>query len=325
MSISNLADAFDHTTILGFRYWYEQHVFTAYDPALPTGTEELFNLSDVLKDTGNQQMALLSGLAVTNTANVSLNMHINRESYTLPTVGFPPGLLGDTDQTYRGLGRLGVSWANNTGATLSTPQQANYYGALKTLTTADKVLYQLPSSLLTPTDQEYIKKYNIRGQGLRPLTLTETLAHAFGRAVVQEEIRSYVLNIGTTTQYVGPFETRPDEIIVIRSLSAAPPYGSVGNLMQWSWSRDNQDRYITLLLDNACGLACGWSVWITAKHSFGFTVKAETATNNVPVQIRWWRVRYTTLLRALLGDLPAKSLSKEDQHLLEQVEAGIIV
>lgn len=326
MSISTLASTFDHENLAAFRYWYERQPFTAYDPGMGQGPEEILSIEDVLEATDNQQMALVSGIATTRTQDVDLRIVVGQDSQSNPTLGYAPGLRSNDEQWDDGMrapNNIAVSWFNNTGATLTTAQQLTFLGAVKTLTTADKILLGLHTTL-TEEDQHYITKFNIHAQGLRPLSLAETLERVFRRSIVQEVTRTYNVTVGTTPQYFGPFEPpASDEILVVRSVAADVQSADVGNYIQWTWVRDNQRKHFTFLLDNHPGLNYPWPIWMSAKQKFGFNIKAVTApAHSVPIRIRYWRVKFTTVIQALFGVLAPTT--KQEQHIVDQVKAGVI-
>lgn len=327
MSISLLADQFDHDVIPSFLYWYERQPFTAFDPDMSSGSEEVFSISNMLAATNNTQMAFVSGLAVTRTPGVSLKFVVGPDSQTNPTRGYPPALRSSDaswDDGTRVTQNMSLDWANNTGSGLTTAQQLTYFGGVKTLTTADKVLYGLTQAL-TAEDRHYIKKFNINQQGLRPLSLAESLERVFRRSIIEEITRTYDLTVGTTAQYIGPFAPPPGEILVVRSVAADVESSDVGSLIQWSWLRDNQRKHLAFLLDNHPGLSYPWPIWMVATQRVGFNIKASTApSHTVPIRIRYWRVKYTTVIQGLLGVLNTGKISTQDQHILEQIRAGVI-
>ena len=314
---------FSHKQLQTYRYGYEQMPYTAWDPDLAVGEETIFEFQDLSQDTAVPYLALVNNLAATPTANVFLRLAGPGVPRQEATQCFPSGLapvMAERDNGERSTSKMALKWFNNTGA-VANNQQVNYVGALKALTTADKVLRGLP---LTAEDRAYQKKFQIYLQGLRPLTVEETLTRIWRRSIVDEDFFTGVLNVGAAELSIPRFTVPAGTVFVIHSLAASIPSASVGNLVTLSLDRDTQENHMQVLLDNAPGLGTPWPLWITTKNTMRIVLQAQTATNNVVVRLGWYRVKITGLLSVVLGDTNPSALTGEDRHLYELLKAGVV-
>lgn len=319
------ATQFIHSQIQEYRYWYERLPYTALDMALPTGEEDIIRSTNLATATNRTQMAWVSDLATTPTANVAIRTVLDGDRATLPTVLWPTGLIPietESHRAYRAFDTLHLSWFNNNAAALTSPVQFNYYGAMKTLTTADKLLYGL-TDRLTPEDRQYIKKFAMT-DNLRPLTLHEGLDHVFRRAILQNvEVGATVNAVATPVTWT--FTPRSGELLVWHTLAASIPSGSVGNFITLQVDRDTQEDHLSLLLDNTPGLQQPWHPWMVAVQQIQFAVSATTATSGVVVRFGYYRVKKTRLIQILLGLLHPSEMTAQDRHWQDQLTAGIII
>lgn len=325
MALASQASLFDHNQMSTYRYWYELLPYTAFDPALPPGQEQIFSVQNVLQDTSHQQYAILSHLAATQTAGVALQVQGPKTLRSEALAAFPANLgstLGGVDDGERSTGLLGLTLFNNTGAALPSATQINYAGALKQLTVADKIIRGMT---LTPAEKTLQAKYQMHGQGLRPNSIRNMLDRAWRSQILDEDFQTAVLDVGATSIPIGPFQPNPNEILVLHTIAAQMPSGSVGNLVQLTVRRDNQQNHLTMLLDNAAGLGQPFPIWMTAIQTLGFAVKAETATNNVAIRLGWYRVRLSLVLRIMLGLVSQDELPTQEADLWNQIRAGVLV
>lgn len=316
---------FDHDQMNTYRYWYEKLPYTALDQALPVGPEQLVNIQDVFTDTGGSQYAILSSLAATPQPGVSLQVQGPKTLRSEALAAFPPNLvpvMAGIEDGERSTGLLGLTLMNNSGAALTTPTQVNYCGALKQVTVADKIIRGIP---LSSGDQALQKKYQMHGQGLRPNALRHMIDRAFMSQVIDEDVQTAVLNVGNTLIPIGPFQPNPNEILVLHSVAAALPQGSVGNLVSLIVRRDNQLNHLTILLDNAAGLGQPFPFWLTATQTLGFAVTAATATDGVVIRLNWYRLRLSLVLRIMLGLISQDELPHAEADLWNQVKAGVLI
>lgn len=314
-----------HSQIQESRYWYERLPYTALDMALPTNNEDIIRSTNLATATNKLDMALISEIATTPANNVTVRAVIDGDRVTLPTQMWPGGLIPletDSHRAYRAFDTLHVSWFNNGTTALTTPVQFNYYGAIKRLTTADKILYGL-TNRFTPEDTQYIKKFAMT-DNLRPLTLHEGIDHIFRRAIVQDVEVGYVIN-PNATPIPWTFTPRAGELLVWHTLAASIPSGSVGNFITLQVNRDTQEDHLSLLLDNTPGLQQPWRPWMVAIQDMTFQVSAITATTGVVVRFGYYRVKKTRLIQILLGLLHSSEMTAQDRHWQDQLNAGIIV
>lgn len=327
MSLAVQATRFTHSQIQQYRNWYERIPYTALDAALaPLGTD-LFTVDSVAQSTGGQQVALLSDLAATRTANVSLVLIQARGETRFETqalnAGLNPAIANSTEtgDVLPSTGTLSLAWMNNTGSALSTLQQMNYSVAVKTLTTYEKIQagQQNQAGWTTLDDQLWAK---FAKQAVRPMTLAEALTR--GWVIEESGWTTQVVSAGTGITPIGPYQPQAGSVLVLHTLAAGIPSGSVGNLIQLSVIRDNENPLWTLLLDNTAGLSVPWHPWVTAQTQLGFQLTASTATNPVILRIGWYRVRLTKTLQALMGLTEATRLTGTAQRLYDQIAAGVI-
>jgi hypothetical protein len=324
MSVSTVSTQFSHSQIGLYRNWYERIPYTALDTALANLGTDLVNVASVAQSTGGQKIALLSDLAATQTAQVSLVLNQPAGETRYWTQALNPGLLpaiGEDRASLSATGTLGLQWMNETGSALTTTQQANYVIAVKSLTTWEKVQRGLIHQQgWTPLDDTLWALF--QHQSVRPMTLREALR--LGWTIQESGWTTQVVNVGTGLTPIGPYQPSADFVYVLHTLAASIPSGSVGNLIQLQVIRDNEDPLWTLLLDNTAGLQYPWHPWVTAQNQLGFRVTATTATNGVVLRLGWYKVRKTRVLQALMGDLDYARLSGASQTLYAQIAAGVI-
>lgn len=310
-----------------YRYGYERMPYTALDPALATGLESLITIQNAGKDTNYQGMAIVSDLAVTPTATVNLVLQGEASSRVLPTLGWNTGLepaLTAPDGGLRSTGKVSLQWQNNTGAALTTAQQLTFHGAVKRLTTADKVvqgLYQ-QAPWWTATDERLYGQYPQIAQGLRPLSIDEMLTAIFRRAIVDEVVQTWTFdaNQALPAAQFGPYSVDTGYVYVWHSAAASFPSGSVGHGVILTAQRDTTQTLLEVFLDNAT-LQYPWRPWVIAEDSLGWSAAplGATATNGVTVRLAWYKVQITPLLQAWLNP----QASGVDPHLADKVMAGV--
>lgn len=314
----------NHQQISGSRFWLERLPYTALDTALPVNTEEIFSVVNLKKDTGNgKQMALITGVTATPTANVSLELATDRDSASWPTAVFTADvpIAADDNRAFRALNKMSLKWVNNTGATLTTPMQTNYYGTMKTLTTADKLLYGVTD--LTAQDKQLIAEFGLT-DNLYPRPLHVGLDNIFRHAIVQNVEEMVSVNV-TATPSTWTILVPSDQIYIWHTLGAEIPAGSVGHYLNWTVTRDDQVNRAAFYLDNTLGLANPWKPWMVATEQISFGLSAVTATNNVLVRWGYYKVKKTRIIQALLGLIPAEDLSTLETKWYHQLLAGILI
>ena len=313
---------FTHDVLQTYRYWYEQRPFTAWDPSLAPGEETIFEIQNLAGDVG-PQMAVMSHLATVPTTGVTLRVDGPANARSEVTTAFPPNLvpvMAGREEGERSTSKLALKWLNNTGAAV-TNAQVNYAAALKQLTTADKVMRGLP---LDATDQALQKKFQIYNQGLRPLSLEEMQDRIWRRTILDEDFLTATVTAGPTPVYIPQYTVPKGTVVVLHSLAASIPSGSVGNTITLTIARDTQQHVVEVLLDNAAGLQTIWPLWIAATQSFQVVYQAQTTTDNVSFRLGWYRVKITGLLSVVLGQSDPRELTGVEKDLWEKLRAGVI-
>lgn len=315
---------FEHHQLQTYQDWYEALPYTAYISHLSTSGEPIFTIQNLAKDTGqHESLALLSKVGATRTSDVYLHIDGPHKSRRVYTQSLPSGLtpfMAGSDDGERSASKLGLRWANNTGSTV-TDQQANYVGALKRLTTADKVMR---GHTLTTSDKHLQKKYQIHNQGLRPLTIREMQDRIWRRAILDEDVFSAVVDVGTSETDIPRFTVPSGQVYIVHSLAASIPSGDVGNRVVLKMDRDSQVDHVQVLLDNAPGMDHPWDMWMSARHDFRIKYMANTSTSSVAIRVGWYRVKVTGLISVVMGQSSVSDLSKEEQSIYEKLLAGVI-
>lgn len=322
MSLDTHVPQFVHNQIQTYRYWYELQPFTAYDPELSTGEETIFAIRNIPADVGSH-LAIMSHVAASQTEHVYLRMDGPVAVQSQYTKAFPSGLMPIMNGANDGLRsntHLALKWNNNTGATVK-PAQVNYAGALKRITTADKVLRGLP---LDSTDKTLQKKYQIHNQGLRPITINEMLDRVWRRSIITEHVWSWTGTVGTSPTDVPVFTVPSGRVFVLHSLAGSMPSGSVGNMVMVSLDRDTQKNHVEVFVDNAPGLHQPFPMWVTARDSFQIAYQAQTSTDNVALRLAWYEVDITGLLSVVLGQTNPADLKGEERELYDRLRAGVV-
>lgn len=322
MSLYTGVPQFTRDQIQTYRYWYEAQPFTAFDPSLAAGQEEIFEIQNLADDVVDQ-LAIISHVATNQQATVTLLLEGPTNTRNEYTAAMPPNLLPAMDSIRggeRSTSKIGLSWNNVTAAAVAN-MQTNYVGALKRLTTADKVMRGLP---LNPTDQRLQKKFQIYNQGLRPLSIPEMLDRIWRRAIIDEDFVAIATDAATSTLALPEYRMPAGTVAVLHRLAGSIPAGDIGNQVQLILDRDSQKNHVEVLLDNAPGLQYPWPMWITAQNTFRISYKAQTATNGIAFRLHWYRVKITGLISVILGQSDPTELTGEELQLYERVRAGVI-
>lgn len=317
---------FDDSQIQSQKYWYEKVPYTYLESSLPTtNPNTIFNVNSVATASQNKQIAILSDIAVTQVSGVNLQTQHGVSAVSNPTVGYPAPnngvVYGGQDEGVRSVGRLGLSLINSTGAAQSNVQ-CNYSVAVKNLSTADKILRGIT---LNSDDQKYAAKFNLQGEGKRPLPVSRIIdQYVMGQ--VLDEI-TYTQNISSVTsslQVVENLFPNSGEMFILKDLAAEATFG---NLVYLSLSRDYQKNYCQVLADNenanVSNIDRPFKCWIPALNNLSISIQAITTTPNVPVRFTVLRVKLTPYLRVLFGLENPLSLKGELATFYEQVQAGV--
>ncbi len=322
MSLDTSVPQFRHKQIQAYRYWYELQPYTAYDPELATGEETIFQIRNLPADVG-EYLAVVSHVAASRAESLYVRIDGPVTAHSQYTQAFPTGLVPTwqgPDDGLRSSTHLALKWNNNTGSTVK-PAQLNYAGALKRLTTADKVIRGLP---LDSTDRALQKKYQIYKQGLRPVTIPEMLDRLWRRAILTEHVWTWSGTVGTSPTDIPIFTTPKGTVFVLHALAGAMPSSDVGNRVMVSLSRDTQQNHCEVLVDNTPGLHVPWPLWITARDSFQITLQAQSSTDNVHLRLAWYEVEVTDLLSVVLGQTNPADLKGESKELYDRLRAGVV-
>lgn len=324
MSLVSGIPQFTKQQLETYRYFYEVIPYTAYDPDLVPGSETIFSVQNV-QDAAPGKLAVVNHYAVAP-SNASLTLEVegagssNIENQT--SQAFPAGLvpiLTSAGDGRRATSKLALKWVNASGAVIPTVQ-TNYAGALKDLTTADKVLRGLP---LNAQDQKYQKKFQIYQQGLRPITIEEMKDRIWRRSIVDEFVTTGSVSATSTATAIPQFTVPAGTVAVLHSLAASIPSADVGNQVTLAIDRDAQENHVEILADNAPGLANPFPLWVTATNSFTLRYSAQTTTT-VTYRLAWYQVKVTGLLSVILGQSNPTELTGEELTLYEKIRAGVV-
>lgn len=316
------------------RFWYERLPYTYYDGAMAPGSSPVIAEPDLATPLGTDQLAVVSGVALTPTSGLSLVWQGDGPNvYTEPASGWPAGLqpiMAGDNRGVRARQNLTLTLTNNTGAALGMPLQLNYLGAVKTLTVAEKLLLGVP---LSAAEQALASQYNLQTPppagwaGLRPSSLRRQLDLLFQGAVLTEEWQTY------TIPSVGQAQGQPfaqvaprnsGEIVIWTEVWGSVAAADVGKGIMLTTQRDGQANTNVLLLDNASP-SYPWHPWCVAKNQLWWSLNANVATANpVSVRIHWLRVTLTAVLAVLLSLASPADLAGPDRQLYDMARAGIL-
>lgn len=333
MSLVPGSTSFNANQLTNYRYGYERIPYTAMDPALANLSTPVISIQNVTSAVPGK-LALVNGIGVTPTPGVNLTIAGATTTTSDPTTGFPPvgqWIQPDPDDGLRSTGNLALSWSNQTGAPLTTVQQLQWYGAVKTMTIADKLMRHMT---LTATEDALAQQYGLRAPngtvwGLRDQTIAKALAIAWEQAKIEEVFQTVsVAEIIGGQQAQLQVTAQPkvvgQEVLVWHSLAASIPSGSIGNGVIATIRRDDQYTLASLFVD---GLTLGNPLrpWVTATEMLQLSLSANITTANVNVRMGWYRCRLTRVLALVLGLVPASEWTAQDEKFMGQWQAGVVV
>lgn len=333
MSLTPGSTVWNANQLANARYFYERLPFTAMDPALASLVTPVVAIQNVNSAIPGK-VAMLSGLGVTATPSVNLMIAGATNTTSDPTTGFPAvgqWIQPEVDDGLRSTGNLALSWSNGTGAALSTLQQLQWYGSVKQLTIADKILRNLP---LAPSEDALAQQFGLRVQdgsmwGLRAQTIAKALDIAWKQAVIEEVFQTVsVAKIIGGQQAQLQITAQPkvvgQEVLVWHSLAASVPADSVGNGVIATIRRDDQYALVSLFLDGLT-LNTPLQPWVTAKEMLQLSLSANTTTTNIQVRMGWYRCRLTRVLALVLGLIPPVEYTPVDEKFMAQWQAGVVM
>lgn len=316
-----MAGTFDDAQIQLATAFYEQLPFTYWIASLPISKSLVTQARDIVTATSGKKLAYLSRIASSQATNVNLMAQAGADSQLIATNTFASNLvpiMTEENDGYRSAQTLSLNLINNSGTAVANFQM-NYLGAVKTLTTADKVLRNLP---LTPQDQALAHKYQIGKQGFRPLALSRMLEQVWYSRILTQEVRGYYQNVSSTATTLANVTPGADELLVLTEIAIGGV--TLGNQVTLTVQRDDNVNYVSILGDNM-SLSQPFPVWIPATRGMSFGLSSITANNNVAVRLTLAHLRLSTVLRVMTGIMPMAELQGQDANLYEQILAGVVV
>ena len=314
-----MPNQFGDQQIQNANYWYEKLPYT-FSAALQTvQNAPIFQVSNVGTVSSGQKMAIISDIAPNAVAGVNLNMNTESDNQALITTAFPGNLTPDLTaygDGFRSTANISMSPQNETGAVIAN-YQMNYSAAVKRLTTADKIMRGLA---LTARDQELQAKYNIGKTGLRPPDLEDMLRTVFRSQIIGPKLITFSADaIAGMQTPVSNLQTVQDEVLIITSIAAST---TAGNGVTLNIDRDGQIGYVSVLVDNM-SLSNRFNTWIPVKERMGVTLTANATTATI-VNMTVLRLRFSKIIQFMFGVTKA-ALTAEDQVLMDEIEAGVLV
>lgn len=303
------------------KYWYEKVPYTFNGNFILGQNAPIFQVNNVATASKNSKIAIVSDLAPNHLANFLVVINTMGTSRQMATDAFPGNLapvLTRVGSGFRSTGFLSLGVQNNTGAAVNN-YAINYACAVKTLTTADKILRGLP---LTARDMFLQTKFQLSNNGLRPLDLDETLKRAFWSQVIDEQVFAYEVDATAGQQTpVDNQQPQSGEILIITSIGVS---ATAGNGVTLNIDRDQEIGYVSVLADNM-SIVNRSDAWIPLTERFRSYLTATTTTNNVEVMITALRVRRSMLIDIMFGMVNATTLTGANLEMFDQVEAGVLV
>lgn len=301
--------------------FYEKLPYTALYTTLQQANSVVTQISDVFKASNNQGMAIVSDLAATQEESVDILLYQESNSRQISSEAMPPSLAPimnkSMDSGMRATKKIGVTVANNTGATPSN-YQVNFMGSVKRLTVADKVLRGLP---LSSYEQGLAKKFQIGNQGTQPPSLTRSMQRAFYGQILDEYAYGWRESANASVLPITNEVPDAGEILVITSLAASAP---VGNQVTLTLERDNDNGYVSILADNM-SLSQPFDVWIPVQRHYTLSLSSIVSTASVPIRMTVLRIKLSTILQAMFGLLDVSELKGEELTLYEKIISGKVI
>ena len=301
--------------------WYERVPYTFLSTTgIPLTGQTVFSIPNIQQKAKNK-MAILNKIGVTQTSGIQLliqAMSNRRVEYTTAYPSTLTPILTELSEGFRSTGNLSLEINNNSGAATTATFQLNYSVAIKSLTTAERILYGLP---LSSTDQTYQHDFRFSNQGIRPWSLSRSLEYAFLGQILTQHVEAVNVNVSSAPLIVYNLQPNgPDRILLVRKIASQ---ATTGNFVSIVLSRDTDVDYVSILADNMT-IGNPFDVWIPVRSHLNVLMYSQTAETGVPFRIEVLELRKTTLIRALLGELDPTELNKDDLHLYQQAMAGVI-
>lgn len=316
-----MPNALNDQQIQNARYWYEKIPYTFNGNFISGQNAPMFQVNNVGSASQNSKIAILSDLATDRVANFSLVVNLAGTSRIMATDAFPANLspvLTRVGSGFRSSGFMNMTVQNNTGAVVAG-YQTNYACAVKQLTTAEKILHNLP---LTSRDKLLSSKYDLGSRGLRPISLETSLERAFWSQVIDEQVYAFEQTAvaGLSTPVINE-QTQHGEVLIITSIGLS---ATAGNGVNLNIDRDQNYGHVSILADNM-SINDRFDVWIPVNERFSATLSATTTTPNVQVLLTVLRVRRTLLVDILFGQVNPAMLTGRDAQMYEEIEAGVLL
>ena len=314
-----MPNSFGDQQVINAVNWYEKLPYTFLGPIGLVTTTPIFQVLNVGTVSNKTKMAIVSDLAPDAVTNLNLNINTENNNRALVTSAFPGSLtpvLKRTGSGFRSTGSISLSPQNLTGAAIAS-YAVNYSAAVKRLTTADKILRGLA---LTPRDQILASRYQIGDTGFRPLDLEDVIDRAFMSQIIEEDVITVTTSATAQQQIpVTNLLTRQDEILVITSIGMS---AAAGNGVTLNIDRDSNLGYVSVLADNM-SLTTLFDTWIPVKQQMNVYITATTTTSAI-VYMTVLRLRFSKVVQYLFGTITG-ALTPQDQQLIDEIEAGVLV
>lgn len=308
------------------KYWYERLQYTAGPATVNTGTNPVFSVNAINKTETPLWVATLEKIAATQNASVALDISFDRRRIpALATQGFTDSLpsgVRDEFVHFPAVKNMQLLLVNN-GASPVSNFQLNYQVSMRRLTVADKLVLGINSFTKDEMDALNDESINVRGlveRGVLPIPIEAQIERTYRNLLLYTDTRLMHVDATTVDQSfltIRALESGPDTFIVLREIAvegAQPVIISV----------DRDEDYNYMAVTGAAfvnGDDQPWDVFVPALNYLTFHIQAATTIAAVPVRIKVWHCKLSTLLRVRFGLLHRGDVPDE---LYLRAIAGVI-
>jgi len=205
-------------------------------------------------------------------------------------------------------------------SSVDKPSYRTYYGLWAYRPT---VAHKLKHGLrLTPEEAQIAESLKLDTEvasGLRPLPLAELIEREY--QVLHREVHTVSVDLDTTLRTIGtvvPLRPR-DELLVLRSISAAP--GTTVQNIRLSVSRDTDENIVSEVETYPMALNRAIDCFVPALNELRFSAQAASSVSGHAFRFVIWRCLLTDILRIRFGLVSKDEVSAE---LWDQVKGGML-
>jgi len=291
---------FNQTQAQTAKYWYERLIYTYGPETIASGVNPVFNIQRINKTTTPSWMAVLSRLAVSQSAQVALDFSFDGQSiHASAFQGFTDAAIAGvrTDRLFIPAVRNIAMQAVNSGAPVAN-FQLTFQAEMRKLSIAEKILRGIQ---LTPDEHAIAADVGVAplvAKGTAPIPWEAQMDRTYRNRIIYEDVRLLHVDSSSTDQSFLTIQTQSsDEFLVLRELAIEG-----GAAVTVSVDRDDDSNYMGV---NGAAFVqaddAPWDVFVPAMQYLTFHAQSATNLTGVPIRARVWHCTLSNILRVRFG------------------------